>query len=117
MKESCFDNLETDLAQSRIEILQLADRVRRLVARQNERQLRVQQWRQSVTLPGLVEHRESSTLRLNLCGLCATERATSTIEHVGGCSPGSKCDQCGQPAIMWIEVKNEERPRLELARH
>jgi hypothetical protein len=116
VKESCFENLGDELAASRVEILQLADRVRRLVARQTERQELVQRWRQLAALSPLPEPVETPTGRLNLCGLCATERATATIHHVGGCIPGAKCDQCSQPAIMWMEIKNEPLPAFERSR-
>lgn len=47
-----------------------------------------------------------------LCSLCATDYSKRAIQHVRGVSPGVKCDHCGQPAIVWLQLKpeNEDSP-------
>jgi hypothetical protein len=95
--------LSDELEQSRVELLQLAERVKRLVEKRNERETLVQQFRRATAVPSLVSAGRSKRT-FDLCSLCATERTTETVEHVRASSAGSKCDHCGQPAIMWIQL-------------
>jgi len=97
-------DFEQQIEASRQEIVQLAERVKRLVAKRNERDLLVQRLSQTArrqTPIGVPIPLQS----FHLCSLCATDHASAAIEHVRGCAPGSKCEHCGQPAIMWVELK------------
>lgn len=96
-------NLESELERSREEILQLAERVKRLVSKRNEREALVQRLRRSGSPRPVPALREA----FHLCSLCATDHASAAIEHVRACAPGSRCDHCGEAAIMWIELKME----------
>ena len=98
-------SFESELERSRAEILQLAERVKKLVSKRNEREALVQRLRQ--TGSGMARPMPSLHQAYYLCGLCATDHASAAIEHVRASPSGTRCDHCGQPAIMWIELKVE----------
>jgi hypothetical protein len=95
-------DLTRQLEQSRFEILQLAERVKNLIEKRSQRQAMVQQFRRSTETTSLSETRFCRN-EFNLCTLCATARASSSIKHVRASAQGVKCDDCGQPADMWIQ--------------
>jgi hypothetical protein len=37
--------------------------------------------------------------------LCATGYAELAIHQVRGAAPEARCDHCGSPAIVWIQLK------------
>jgi hypothetical protein len=113
VNSNAFPNLEAELERSREEILKLAERVHRLVAKRNEREMLVQRLRRTAAGQSFRQQTPTAPEPLHLCSLCATDHASEAIDHVRGCAPGSKCDQCGQPAVMWIQLK----PRETLARY
>jgi hypothetical protein len=97
------DALAEELDKSRDELLQLAERVKRLVVKRSEREVFLQRLHRG-QIPSSV--RAVATPH-HLCSLCAAEYAAMAIEHVRGCAPGIKCDQCGQPAIIWVQLKSD----------
>lgn len=97
------DALAVELEKTHDEILRLAERVKRLVVKRSEREVFLQGLHRTTGMPGRLCPAQPSPHYL--CSLCATEFAELAIEHVRGCSPGHKCDQCGQPAIIWIQLK------------
>jgi hypothetical protein len=117
VKDTNTLDLGAELENSRVEIVKLAERVHRLVAKRNEREALVQRLRRSVQCPGSLAKSSEENRPLHLCGLCATDHAAAAIEHVRACAANSKCDHCGQPAVMWIQLKKDEPSRLELAGH
>lgn len=98
------DSLATELEQSRSELQELSARVQRLIGKRTQRQVMLQQLRRGAPIPMLHIPTESHYL----CSLCATSFASRAIQNVRGVGPGMKCDCCGQPAIVWLELKCEE---------
>jgi hypothetical protein len=104
------DSLTNELEQSRAELLQLAARVQRLIGKRGERDALLQRLRRTASMPGSVK---ISMPAYHLCSLCATSYAELAIHQVRGAAPGTKCDQCGEPALVWVQLK----ARDELAAH
>ena len=99
------DTLAEELAQSRSELLELSERVQRLIGKRTQRHVLLERLHRTATMP--------TTLQINndshyLCSLCANDYAKRAIQHVRAVTPGVKCDHCGQPAIVWLELKTEE---------
>jgi hypothetical protein len=103
-------DLGTELEESRQHLLLLADRVKKLVAKRNEREILVQQFRQAAGTPDAFARKNSSG-PAHFCSLCASSHASEHVEHVRACAPGTKCDDCGQPAVMSLEIKADIRRR------
>jgi hypothetical protein len=98
------DALAAELAQSRAELLRLAARVQRLIGKRSEREALLEQLHRSASRPpGL----KISMPSFHVCSLCATSYAELAIHQVRGAAPEAKCDHCGQPAIVWIQLKAE----------
>jgi hypothetical protein len=97
-----MDPLTAELEQSRTDLLELAARVQRLIGKRSEREELLQRLHRSASMPAPVRRVMPS---YRLCSLCATEYADLAIQNVRGATPGTKCDQCGQPAIVWIQLK------------
>lgn len=99
-----MDSLATELEQSRSELQELSARVQRLIGKRTQRQVMLQQLRRGASIPML----DIATESHYLCSLCATSFASRAIQNVRDAGPGLKCDCCGQPAIVWLELKCEE---------
>jgi hypothetical protein len=97
------DLLAAELAQSREELLQLAARVQRLIGKRGEREALLQQLHRTATLPA----GKLSMPCYNVCSLCATGYAELAIHQVRGAAPEAKCDHCGSPAIVCIQLKSQ----------
>jgi hypothetical protein len=103
-----MDALAAQLAQSRSDLLELAGRVQRLIGKRSEREVLLRRLRRTAGMPAGIKR--AAMPSHHLCSLCATEYAEMAIHNVRGASPGAKCDHCGQPAIVWIQLK----PQAEL---
>jgi hypothetical protein len=99
------DSLTVELEQSRAELLELAAKVQRLIGKRSEREALLQRLHRSAAMPTGIRPAMPSH---HLCSLCATDYASLPIQNVRGVTPGTKCDHCGQPAIVWIQLKREE---------
>jgi hypothetical protein len=98
------DPLADELAQSRQELLELAARVQRLIGKRGEREALLQRLHRAATMPA----GKLSMPCYNVCSLCATGYADLAIYQVRGAAPEAKCDHCGSPAIVWIQLKSQE---------
>ena len=107
--EASTDTLAAELEQSRSDILQLADRVRMLIVKRGKREALLQRLHRTAASPQALSRAVAPHY---LCSLCANDYASLAIEHVRGCPPNLRCDQCGQPAIIWIQLKEE--PQREM---
>jgi hypothetical protein len=104
---ACLD-FQTQLEESRAEILELAERVKKLVAKRSEREAMVQQFRQATGSPRPLQPK----LIWNFCSSCATNHTHETFERVRGCGPATLCDTCRQPAIISIQFKKFPYTRM-----
>ncbi|HUS35560.1 MAG TPA: hypothetical protein VM680_09440 [Verrucomicrobiae bacterium] len=98
------DSLTEALEQSRSELLELSARVQRLIGKRERRQVLLQRLRRGASIPTSLQMPSESHY---LCSLCATSFASRAILNVRSPGPGQRCDCCGQPAIVWLELKCE----------
>jgi hypothetical protein len=96
------DPLTAELAQSRSELLKLAERVQRLIGKRSERQALLQQIHRSAGVGAPIARAMPAHY---LCSVCATHFANLAIQNVRGATPGTTCDQCGDPALVWVQLK------------
>jgi hypothetical protein len=103
------DSLTTELEQSHADLLQLAARVQRLIGKRGEREALLRRLQRTASMPETVK---ISMPAYHLCSLCATSYAELAIHQVRGAAPGTKCDQCGEPALVWVQLKarDEQAP-------
>lgn len=99
-----LDSLTTELEQSRSELLELSARVQRLIGKRTQRQVMLQRLRRGSSISASLQIPTESHY---LCSLCATSFASRAIQNVRGVGTDVKCDCCGQPAIVWLELKTE----------
>ena len=103
------DPLAAELAQSRADLLELAARVQRLIGKRGEREALLQRLHRTATLPT----GKLSMPCFNVCSLCATGYAELAIHQVRGAAPEAKCDHCGSPAMVWIQLKAQTEIALQ----
>jgi hypothetical protein len=108
-----LDPLAAELAQSREELLQLAARVHRLIGKRGEREALLRQLRRTATLPAS----NPSMPCYNVCSLCATGYAELAIHQVRGAAPEAKCDHCGSPAMVWIQLRSQTEAAARAVAH
>jgi hypothetical protein len=106
------DLLGQELETSRAELLELAARVQRLIGKRSERDALLQQIHCGASFPPGVK---LSMPAYHLCSLCATGYAELAIEQVRGAAPSAKCDHCGQPALVWVQLKPQTQTAAETA--
>ena len=105
------DSLTEALEQSRSELLELSARVQRLIGKRERRQVLLQRLRRGASIPASLQMATESHY---LCSLCATSFASRAIQNVRSPASGQKCDCCGQPAIVWLELKCESDDEHEM---
>jgi hypothetical protein len=98
------DLLAAELERSRADLLDLAARVQRLIGKRGEREALLERLSRTATMPSSAPR---SMPTRYLCSLCATGYASLSIQQVRGAAPGAKCDHCGQPAMVWVQLKSE----------
>src|SRR4051812_30884037 len=102
VQQSTSDSLAAELEQSRADLLQLAERVQRLIGKRSEREALLERLQRTASLPTGMK---VSMPSYYVCSLCATSYAEIAIHQVRGAAPGAKCDHCGGPAMVWIQLK------------
>jgi hypothetical protein len=104
------DSLAEELQQSRADLLQLAARVQKLIGKRGEREALLQRLQRTAALP---HGAHVSMPCYHLCSLCATSYAELAIHQVRGAAPESKCDHCGSPALVWVQLKEQPEGAVE----
>ena len=102
-----IDSLAAELDQSREELLQLAARVQKLIGKRSERDALLQQLRRIASMSA---GPKISMPAYHLCSLCATGYTELSIHQVRAAAPEARCDHCGGPAMVWVQLKALAEP-------